>query len=78
MKLDRFIGITDLDNVSLHVFRDAEDKAIGAVAYLVSGKTTCMFASKLKICPIKYKSFTVPRKELAALCIATLLARFIV
>ena len=54
------------------------DISIGAVAYLVSGKATCMFASKLKICPLKYKSFTIPRKELVALCMAVRLARFIV
>lgn len=78
LRHDRFIGITVLDDVSLHVFGDAGDKSIGAVAYLVSGKITCMFASKLKICPLKYKSFTIPRKELVALCIAVRLARFIV
>ena len=75
---DRFTGISALDDVSLHVFGDAGDKSIGAVAYLVSGRITCMFASKLKVCPVKFKSFTIPRKELVALCIAVRLARFIV
>ena len=78
MQHKRFIGITALDDVSLNVFGDAGERSIGAVAYLVSGKATCMFASKLKICPLKYKSFTIPRKELVALCMAVRLARFIV
>ena len=75
---DRFIGITNLEDVSLHVFGDAGEKSIGVVAYLVSRKATCMFASKLKICPLKFKSFTIPRKELVALCLAVRFARFIV
>ena len=33
---DRFIGITNLEDVSLHVFGDAGEKLIGVVAYLVS------------------------------------------
>ena len=78
LKHDRFTGIDPSEEVSLHVFGDAGEKSIGAVAYLVSGKKTCMFASKMKICPMKYKSFTIPRKELVALCIAVRLARFIV
>ena len=78
LRHDRFTGIDPSEEVSLHVFGDAGEKSIGAVAYLVSGKKTCMFASKMKICPMKYKSFTIPRKELVALCIAVRLARFIV
>ena len=74
----RFIGMPLGDDVSLHMFADAGEKSLGTVAYLVNGKSTCMFASKAKVCPLKFESFTIPRKELVAISVAARLAKFII
>ena len=74
----RFIGMPLDDKISLHVFADAGKKSLGAVAYLVGSNATCMFASKGKVCPLKFESFTIPRKELVAISVATRLAQFII
>ena len=66
------------DNISLHIFADTGDKSLGAVAYLVGSNATCMFASKAKVCPLKFESFTTPRKELVAISVAARLAKFII
>ena len=52
----RFIGMSLDEEISLHVFTDAGEKSLGAVAYLVSPSSTCMFASKAKVCPLKFDS----------------------
>ena len=74
----RFIGMSLDENISLHLFADAGNKSLGAVAYLVGSDSTCMFASKAKVCPLKYESFTIPRKELVAVSVAARLAQFII
>ena len=74
----RFVGMSLNDDISLHLFADAGEKSLGAVAYLVGSHSTCMFASKAKVCPLKYDSFSIPRKELVAISVAARLAKFIV
>ena len=74
----RFIGMPLGDNVALHLFADAGEKSLGTVAYLVNGDSTCMFTSKAKVCPLKFESFTIPRKELVAISVAARLAKFII
>ena len=74
----RFVGMSMDENISLHVFADAGNKSLGAVAYIVSSNSSCMFASKAKVCPLKFDSFTIPRKELVALSVGTRLAKFII
>ena len=74
----RFIGMSVDENISLHVFVDAGNKSLGAVAYIVGSNSSCMFASKAKVCPLKFDSFTIPRKELVALSVGTRLAKFII
>ena len=56
----RFIGMSLKNDVSLHLFADAGDKSLGTVAYLVGNDSTCMFASKAKVCPLKFETFTIP------------------
>ena len=74
----RFIGMSLDEDISLHVFADAGNKSLGTVAYLVSASSTCMFASKAKVCPLKFDSFTMPRKELVGISVGTRLAKFII
>ena len=74
----RFIGMSLDEDISLHVFADAGDKSLGAVAYLVGNNSTCMIASKAKVCPLKFESFTIPRKELVGISVAARLAKFII
>ena len=74
----RFIGMSLEDDISLHLFADAGDKSLGTVAYLVGTDSTCMFASKAKVCPLKFETFTIPRKELVAISVAARLAKFII
>ena len=74
----RFIGMSLDDDISLHLFADAGEKSLGAVAYLVGSHSTCMFASKAKVCPLKFDSFSIPRKELVAISVAARLAKFII
>ena len=45
----RFIGMSLNDDISLHIFADAGDKSLEAVAFLVGSNATCMFASKAKV-----------------------------
>ena len=71
----RFIGMSLDDDNSLHLFADAGEKSLGAVAYLVGSHSTCMFASKAKVCPLKFDSFSIPRKELVAISVAARLAK---
>ena len=73
----RFIGMPIDNNVSLHVFADAGNKSLGAVAYIVGSNSSCMFASKAKVCPLKYDLFTITYKELVALSVAARLVKFI-
>ena len=64
--IPRWVGLKNLNNVSVHCFTDASDKALGVVIYLVNAEHSVFFSSKPKVCPIKMAHFTVPRKELAA------------
>ncbi|CAL4237610.1 unnamed protein product [Meganyctiphanes norvegica] len=78
MQHPRYIGISSTEDISLHVFADAGEKSLGAVAYLVGASSSVMYASKAKVCPLKYESFTIPRKELVAISVAVILAKFII
>ena len=64
--IPRWIGFSNLDQVSIHCFSDASEKALGIVVYVVTSEGSSFFSSKPKVCPIKMAHFTVPRKELAA------------
>ena len=64
--IPRWVGFQSLQDVSVHCFSDASEKALGAVIYLVNSEHSVFFSSKPKVCPIKMTHFTVPRKELAA------------
>ena len=64
--IPRWIGFHNLNNVSVHIFTDASERALGVVAYLVNLEQSKFFSSKPKVCPINMAHFTTPRKELAA------------
>ena len=78
LRHNRFIGFEAGSDVTLHCFSDASEVALGCVLYLVGNGVSVMFASKGKVCPVKMECFTVPRKELTALCLAVRFIRFVV
>lgn len=76
IKVPRWLGVHSFDQVELHVFSDASEAAMGAVAYVInrSGKhaSSNLVTSRSKVAPIK-KS-TIPRLELNAAVLAAKLA----
>ena len=67
------VSLSEVDDLELHVFCDASQKAIAAVAYVVGnidGTTTPSFVlGKVKVAPSK--GHTIPRLELCAAVLAT-------
>ena len=76
--IPRWIGIKNLQDVSIHVFSDASERALGVVVYLVQGESSVMYTAKSKSCPIKMQHFTIPRKELTAFSLGARYAKSIV
>ena len=76
--IPRWLGFAKFENLSLHAFTDASDRALGVVIYLVNPSTSVFVASKPKVCPIKMASFTVPRKELGGVALGTRFLIFII
>jgi hypothetical protein len=81
-KLD---GLSDAEDVHLHIFSDAGGEAFGAVAYLVikaKGRTeSSIVMAKAKVTPLRLKTETavkeMPRLELMAALIAARLSKTI-
>ena len=64
-----------LDNLSLHLFSDASNKAYGCVAYAVSNGISNLIAAKARVAPLK--NLSVPKLELTATLLLAKLANFI-
>ena len=77
LKVPRWLGTFLGDNIELHGFADASEKAYGAVIYVknssVCGQQMQILVSKTKVAPLK--KISLPRLELNA---ALLLARLMV
>ena len=72
----RWIGITKFEQISLHCFTDASERALGVVIYLVAGQNSVFYASKSKVCTTKHAYFSIPRKELTAISLGVGFIRF--
>ena len=77
LPIPRWVGLTDLREVTLHCFTDASERAIGVVIYLVAGNNTVFYTSKAKVCPNKQAHFSIPRKELTGISLGVRYVRFI-
>ena len=77
--ISRWLGtdITSDKTISVHCFTDASDKALGCVLYLVQDKRSKMYASKPKLCPVKFDHYSIPRKELTAISLGVRFLKFI-
>ena len=64
------------ENVDLHLFSDASNKAYGCVAYAVSEGLSSLIAAKARVAPLK--NLSVPKLELTAALLSARLARFII
>lgn len=78
--IPRWLRIGPVDQVELHVFTDASEQAMGAVAYFrvqsIDGTTTTnLITARSKIAPVK--RVTIPRLELMAALIGAELAQFV-
>lgn len=78
--IPRWLRVSCSDNVELHVFTDASEQAMGAIAYFrvtdTKGMVTInMITARSKIAPVK--KITIPRLELSAAVIGVQLAQFI-
>ena len=60
--IPRWLGFQSLSDISVHIFTDASEKALGVVAYLVNSERSKFFSSKPKVCPVKMAHFMIPRK----------------
>ena len=76
--IPRWVGFKTLENVSIHCFTDASERAMGMVIYLVGQRHSIMYTSKAKICPNKMAHFTIPRKELTAISLGTRYLIFVI
>lgn len=80
ISIPRWLRTGPDDTVTLHVFTDASELAMGAVAYFhvtsIDGTTTInLVTSRSKIAPVK--RVTIPRLELMAASIGAELAQFV-
>ena len=66
----------DPNNVSLHLFSDASNKAYGCAAYVVSEGVSSLITAKARVAPLK--NLSVPKLELTAVLLSTRLTNFIV
>ena len=63
------------NNLSLHLFSDASNKAYGCVAYAVSDGSSNLIVAKARVAPLK--NLSVPKLELTAALLSARLADFI-
>lgn len=79
VEIPRWLGLHENDCLELHVFSDASEVAMGAVAYLVCRNEESVVAnlvtSRSKVAPIK--GLTIPCLELSAAVMAAHLAPFV-
>ena len=64
------------NDLSLHLFSDASNKAYGCVAYAVSNGCSSLIAAKARVAPLR--NLSVPKLELTAALLSARLADFIV
>ena len=76
ISIPRWLGLCPADNVTLHVFGDASEKAYGCCVYVVSsGAGSRLVYSKTKVAPLAAP--TLPRLELEAACLAARRVKFV-
>ena len=76
ISIPRWLGLCPADNVTLHVFGDASEKAYGCCVYVVSsGAGSRLDYSKTKVAPLAAP--TLPRLELEAACLAARRVKFV-
>lgn len=80
MHIKRWTGGATQDELELHVFTDASERAYGAVAYLLAisstGKRTCnLLTARSRVAPIKV--LTIPRLELLGVLMGVKLSDYI-
>ncbi|XP_002741926.1 uncharacterized protein LOC100373242 [Saccoglossus kowalevskii] len=76
----RYFNETDTtvnNEVEIHAFADASDKAYGGVVYVKSGNGTSLAMSKTRVTPVNNQTLTLPRLELMGAVIATRLSKFV-
>ena len=66
----------EAEDLSLHLFSDASNKAYGCVAYVVSPNSSSIVSAKARVAPLK--NLTVPRLELTAALLSARLAKFVI
>ncbi|XP_006817251.1 uncharacterized protein LOC102807024 [Saccoglossus kowalevskii] len=64
-------------NVEIHIFADASERAYGASVYLVSEHESTLVIAKTRVTPIGKQALTLPRLELMGALIGTRLGQFV-